>query len=237
MIRWLDMDFTKWRHAFKLDPAKKITDQAIERLAESGTDGIIVGGSDGVTMDNVLDLLIRVRRYAVPLALEVSTVESVTPGFDHYFIPTVLNSTNAEWINGIHHGALREYGHLMDWDEVIAEGYCIVNPDCKAAKLTGVSKVPDEEDIIAYARMAEHLFNLPVFYMEYSGMYGDPEMVRAAATVLNKTKLFYGGGIKNAQDAKVMAEIADTVIVGNVIYESLEDALSTVEAVKSVVCS
>ena len=52
--------------------------------------------------------------------------------------------------------------------------------------------------------------------------------------VLEKTKLFYGGGIKNAEDAKTMAEIADTVVVGNVIYDDFKAALSTVEAVKSV---
>ena len=116
-----------------------MTDEQLELLAESGTDGFIVGGSDGVTLDNVLDLLVRIRRYSVPVALEVSTVESVTPGFDYYFIPTVLNSTKVEWINGIHHAALREYGHMMDWDEIVTEGYCIMNPDCKAAKLTGVT--------------------------------------------------------------------------------------------------
>ena len=55
------MDFTTWRHAFKLDPAKPVTDDQLELLAESGTDGIIVGGSDGVTLDNVLDLLVRIR--------------------------------------------------------------------------------------------------------------------------------------------------------------------------------
>ncbi|MFD1927749.1 heptaprenylglyceryl phosphate synthase [Sporosarcina siberiensis] len=228
------MDFTTWRHAFKLDPAKTVTDLQIEQLAESGTDGIIVGGSDGVTLDNVLDLLVRIRRYAVPIALEVSTVESVTPGFDYYFIPTVLNSPKAEWINGIHHSALRKYGFMMDWNEIFTEGYCILNPNCKAALLTGVEKVPDKEDVLAYARMAEHLFNLPVFYMEYSGMYGNPELVRAASKVLEKTKLFYGGGIENAEDAKTMAEIADTIVVGNCIYKDFEAALSTVNAVKSV---
>ena len=71
--------------------------------------------------------------------------------------------------------------------------------------------------------------------MEYSGTYGNPEIVRAASRILENTKLFYGGGIKNAEDAIVMAEIADTVIVGNIIYEDLTAALSTVKAVKSVV--
>ncbi len=229
------MDYTTWRHAFKLDPAKEITDEALELIAESGTDGIIIGGTDGITLDNVLDLLVRVRRYSVPLALEISTVESVTPGFDYYFIPTVLNAAKTEWINGIHHKALREYGHLMNWEEIILEGYCILNPTCKAAQLTGATAQLDEEDVVAYARMAEHLFKLPVFYMEYSGTYGDPEVVRAASRILDNTKLFYGGGIKNAEDARVMAEIADTIIVGNIIYEDLTAALSTVKAVRTAV--
>lgn len=228
------MDMNSWRHAFKVDPAKTITDEQLELLAESGTDALIVGGSDGVTLENVLDLLARIRRYSVPVALEVSTVESVTPGFDFYFIPTVLNSTKTEWINGIHHAALKEYGHMMNWDEVMTEGYCIMNPDCTAAKLTGIHEVPDEEDVIAYARMAEHLFKLPVFYLEYSGMLGDPAVVKSAGRVLNNTRLFYGGGITNVEEAKTMAALADTVIVGNIIYEDLKAALSTVDAVKSI---
>lgn len=231
------MDYRKWRHAFKLDPAKEISDGDLERIAESGTDGIIVGGTDNVTLDGVLDLLVRIRRYSVPLALEVSTVESVTPGFDYYFIPTVLNSTETKWINGLHHAALKEYGHMMNWEEIIVEGYCILNPDCKAAKATNARPIADEDDLIAYAQMAEHIFKLPVFYMEYSGTYGDIEMVRAAADILEETKLFYGGGIQNANEASEIAKIADTVIVGNVIYKDLKAALSTVKAVKSVVQS
>ncbi len=231
------MDYTKWRHAFKLDPAKTISDEDLEKIAESGTDGIIVGGTDDVTLDGVLDLLVRIRRFSVPVALEVSTVESVTPGFDYYFIPTVLNSSDTKWINGLHHGALREYGHMMNWEEIAVEGYCVLNPDCKVAHATKAKPIQDEDDLIAYAQMAEHLFKLPVFYMEYSGTYGDVNMVRAAAEILDKTKLFYGGGIRNAKDAVEMAEIADTVIVGNIIYEDLKAALSTVKAVQSVVQS
>lgn len=228
------MDYKHWRHAFKIDPAKELSDEHLEAVAESGTDGVIIGGSDGITLENVLDLLARFRRFSVPLALEVSTVESVTPGFDYYFIPTVLNTSDTKWMNGLHHEALREYGHMMNWDEIITEGYCILNPDCTAAKLTGVSETPDEEDVQAYARMAEHLFSLPVLYLEYSGQYGDPQIVRAAKELLENTQLFYGGGIRTAEQAQEMAAIADTVVVGNAVYDDLKNALATVEAVKSV---
>lgn len=225
------MDFQTWRHVFKLDPAKQLPDEYLERICESGTDAILIGGSDGVTLDNVLELMARVRRYSVPVALEVSTVESVTPGFDYYFIPTVLNSNDPKWIKGLHHEAIREYGEIMDWSEIVAEGYCILNPSCKAARLTGAEAMMEEEDVLAYARMAEHLFRLPVFYMEYSGTYGDPELVRKTASVLSDTRLFYGGGIDCAERAREMAAVCDTVVVGNIIYDDLKKALATVKAV------
>lgn len=228
------MDIKEWRHVFKIDPAKEITDEALELLAESGTDALLVGGSDGITLDNVLDILVRARRYSVPLALEVSTTESLTPGFDYYFIPTVLNTNDSKWINGIHHEAIREYGHMMNWEEIYAEGYCIMNPTCKAATLTGATVTPDKEDVIAYARMAEHMFKLPIFYMEYSGQYGDVNIVEEAAAVLEETQLFYGGGITTAEQAKEMAKVAETVVVGNVIYDDIQAALATVKAVASV---
>ena len=225
------MDFQTWRHVFKLDPAKEIADEHLERICESGTDAILIGGSDAVTLDNVLELMARVRRYSVPVALEVSTVESVTPGFDYYFIPSVLNSDNPQWIKGLHHEAIREYGDIMDWTEIVAEGYCILNPECKAAKLTQADTTLTEEDVLAYARMAEHFFRLPVFYLEYSGTYGDPALVEKVQAKLSDTRLFYGGGINSVNRAKEMAAVCDTIVVGNIIYEDLKKALATVKAV------
>lgn len=228
------MDVRTWRHAFKLDPAKEISDEALEQLAESGTDGLIIGGTDNITLEGVLDLLSRLRRYAVPLALEVSDVDAVTFGFDYYFIPTVLNAKDVKWMNGIHLEALKEFGHMMKWEEVATEGYCIMNPDCKAAQLTGATEIPTQDDVVGYARMAEHLFKLPIFYLEYSGTYGDPKIVSAAASVLDDTRLVYGGGIRTAEQAAEMAAIAHTVVIGNVIYDDLKKALATVDAVKGV---
>lgn len=228
------MDYLQWRHVFKIDPAKEISDEDLEKVCESGTDVILVGGTDGVTLDNVLDILVRVRRFSVPVALEISNLESVTPGYDYYFIPSVLNSPDTKWVKDLHHQAIKEFGDIMVWEELVAEGYCILNPDCKVAQVTGAETDLSEDDVIAYARMAEKYFKLPIFYMEYSGTYGDAALVASVKDVLEETKLFYGGGITSVEQAAEMAHVADTVIVGNIIYEDLQAALKTVEAVKSV---
>ncbi|WP_404408244.1 heptaprenylglyceryl phosphate synthase [Jeotgalibacillus malaysiensis] len=221
-------DVREWKHVFKLDPNKEITDEALELICESGTDAVMVGGSDGVTLENVLDLMARVRRYTVPCVLEVSVLEAITPGYDLYFIPTVLNTEDPKWFKGLHHAAVKEHGDLMNWEEILAEGYCILNPDCKAASLTGADAAISDDEVIAYARMAEHLFSLPIFYMEYSGTYGDPALVKKVSGELENTVLFYGGGIKNEKQAKEMAAHADVIVVGDIIYSSLKEALKTV---------
>ncbi|WP_019413088.1 heptaprenylglyceryl phosphate synthase [Paenisporosarcina sp. TG20] len=228
------MEYLEWRHVFKLDPAKEISDEALKRVCESGTDAILVGGTDGITLDLVLDLLVRVRRYKVPVALEISSIECVSPGFDFYFIPSVLNSTQTTWVKDLQIEAIKEFGDFLNWDELVPEGYCILNPDCKVAHLTEAKTSLSEEDVIAHARLAEYIFKLPIFYVEYSGVYGNPNMVRAAKNVLTNTRLFYGGGITSVDQATEMAKIADTIIVGNHIYNNLHEALETVSAVKRI---
>jgi putative glycerol-1-phosphate prenyltransferase len=227
-------DFREWHHVFKLDPNKEISDQDLEKICESGTDAVLVGGTDGVTLENVLDLMARIRRYTVPCVLEVSNMDTVTPGFDLYFIPSILNSRETKWITGLHHQAVKEFGEIMDWSEIIMEGYCILNDDCKAAKQTNANTHLNDEDVKAFALMAEKMFHLPIFYLEYSGKLGDVSLLADVKGVLEKTVLFYGGGILNSEQAKEMSKYADVIVVGNAIYENMDDALKTVRAVKSI---
>ncbi|MFD0953514.1 heptaprenylglyceryl phosphate synthase [Virgibacillus natechei] len=221
----------EWKHVFKLDPAKEISDEHLEMICESGTDAVIVGGTDNVTMDGVLDLLVRIRRYSIPCILEISAMEAITPGFDYYFIPMVMNSTEKKWMMDIQHRAIKQYKEWMNWDQILMEGYCILNEDAKAFTHTN-SYMPDDEDVTAYAYMAERVFHLPVFYMEYSGKYGDPKLVEQVKRQLNNTLLFYGGGIENDSQAREMNEHADVIVVGNSIYTGIEEAIKTVHAVK-----
>jgi putative glycerol-1-phosphate prenyltransferase len=227
-----EMDFKNWQHVFKLDPDKEISDETLEAVCESGTDAIIVGGTLNVTFDNTIDLLSRVRRYALPCVLEVSNIDAIVPGYDAYFVPLVLNAQKPEWILDAHVRGLEEYGPFIKWDEVFVEGYVVGNGESAVARLTGSRTDITEERIKAYARLADQMLKFPIFYIEYSGAYGDPKLVRAAHNVIHNSRIFYGGGIRSAEQAAEMARWADTVVVGNLVYEDNEQALATVAAVK-----
>ncbi|WP_139492202.1 heptaprenylglyceryl phosphate synthase [Brevibacillus dissolubilis] len=226
------IDYRSWRHAFKLDPDKTIDDDALEAICESGTDAIIVGGTLGITFDNTLDLMARIRRYAVPTVLEVSNLQAVVPGFDSYLIPLVLNAGDPDWIFAPHVAGLTAYGSYIHWEEIFTEGYLVLNPESSVAKLTKARPVAGPDEAKAYGQTATKLLNLSMVYVEYSGTYGDPEVVRAIRKGAEGAHVFYGGGVKTVEQAKEMAAIADTVVVGNVIYEDLDAALATVGAVK-----
>lgn len=220
-----------WKHVFKLDPDKSLTDQQLDRVCQSGTDAIIVGGTDNITLESVLDLMSHIRRYTVPCVLEVSNLDAITPGFDFYHIPIVLNSQDKKWMIDIQHQAVKEYGQMINWSDVTTEGYLILNPEAKAYQLTNC-RLPDADDVIAYAQIAEHMLRLPILYLEYSGTYGDPELVKRAKQELKDTQLVYGGGITTLAQAQEMAEFADTIVVGNSLYDDFDQAIETVKVIK-----
>lgn len=219
-----------WRHIFKLDPDRTIDDQSLERIALSGTDGIIVGGSSGVTYDNTTQLLRRIRHYPVSCVMELSNPQAIVPGFDGYVIPMVLNTANPEWIIGHHQRAIRDYSSILSWEHVLAEGYIILNSNSTVAQVTEARTELDLEDVIAYAQLADRLLHLPIVYLEYSGTFGDMNLVRRVKTSLNHARLIYGGGIDSIELAQQAMEAADTIVVGNLIYDNINEAIRTVQA-------
>ena len=89
------------------------------------------------------------------------------------------------------------------------------------------------EEVAAYTTVADHYFHFPIVYIEYSGTYGDPAVVKAASGVLDKSLLYYGGGINSAQKAAEMSKYADTIVVGNAVYDQGAAVLkATVDAIQ-----
>lgn len=227
----LPLFYSNWKHVFKLDPDRPIDDETLDAVCTSGTDAILVGGSSGVTFDNTVDLMSRIRRYEVSCAFELSDPSCGVPGFDGYFIPSVLNTKRTEWLIGHHVEALRDYGHLLPWESIVGEAYLVLNPDSTVARISGAEANISANEALAYSQVADRLWNVPVLYVEYSGMFGDMELLKRIKNNLKQAHLFYGGGIDSAERAAQAASHADTVVVGNIIYHDLDAALATVSAV------
>jgi putative glycerol-1-phosphate prenyltransferase len=239
-----DMFGRNWRHVFKLDPAKFISDEHLQRLYESGTHALFIGGSSGVDSDNTKRLLDRIftlrSEYegtsAPQLVCEMTSSDLAIPGFDYYLIPTVINTADYRWIHGHHRQAFTHFGDLVPWQQTAAEGYIILNPTCTAAILTQAEAELDDEQVLACVTVADRLFRLPFIYIEYSGVFGDMKLLQKIASKNTAAQLIYGGGIRTAEQAAEVARWAHTVVVGNLIYEHVSDAITTVAAVCQTNC-
>lgn len=215
------------KHIFKLDPAKEIDDTSLAKIVKSDTDLILVSGTDNVTENNVLDLLVRIRRFNVPVALEISHPEAVVPGFDHYFIPTVINTTEVKFTHGMLVEALVEYRNLIDYEDISLLPYIIMNEQCKAFKHAGCHTTGQEE-FIAMINMLDKLYKMDYIYIEYSGALGEAALVKEAFDETQHSRIIYGGGIKSKETAELMSSATDTIVVGNIIYDDITQALKTI---------
>ena len=230
------MHWRHWRHAVKLDPARPLPAGAIAGLAATGTDALILGGSDGIRRADVERLLDAARSTGLPVAIEVSDLEAAVPGADWYFIPVVLNTRDPRWLVGAHREAIERLGPYLPWDRAVTEAYIVCNPASTVARVTAAAMPASEREVAAWATVGDRLLHAGIVYIEYSGRFGDPAWVRAAAAAVRDARLFYGGGITGARQAATMAALADTVVVGNALYrpDGLERVRASVQAARRV---
>jgi phosphoglycerol geranylgeranyltransferase len=221
-----------WDHIVKIDPDKDLVgDETFEDVLETGTDAIEIGGTLDVTADKTQQVIDACKKYDVPLFQEPNdpTVVVDDDDLDGYLVPTVFNAGDLFWTVGAH----KEWVRLDDgipWDKTTLEAYIVMNPEASAAKLTQADCDQSADDVAAYARVAERMFGQEIVYVEYSGTFGDPEKVEAAAAATDESTLFYGGGIHDYESAKTMAEHADVVVVGDLVHdEGVEAVRETVE--------
>ncbi len=216
-----------WRHITKLDPDKPIDRRDLDKIVRSGTDAIMISGTQNITPEKTAMLVSLLEDYTIPKVLEPVTPEAIVyEGIDYVFVPLVLNATDSRWIVGQHVEWIKRYE--IAWDKVIPEAYIVLNPESAVAKLTRAQTALSIAAVVAYALYAEKYLHLPIVYIEYSGTYGDPELLRELSAKCNAS-IFYGGGIDSREKAKEMKQYADVIVVGNVVYESMDKFLETVQ--------
>ncbi|HJJ56458.1 MAG TPA: heptaprenylglyceryl phosphate synthase [Methanocorpusculum sp.] len=227
MINW-----KKWRHITKLDPDKVLIDGVIDDIASSGTDALMLSGTLNVTPDNLSKLYDKVQDTGLTIVVEPSNpLNAIFKGMDLMFVPSVFNSAHPMFITGLH----KEWvlSSKIEWDKVISEAYVVLNPNSSVSKLSHANCNLSPKEVAAYAIIAEKYYHMPVFYIEYSGVYGDVNVSKAVRDVSEDIVIFYGGGINSAEKAAEMGQYADVIVVGNAIYDTDSSILKdTVNAVK-----
>jgi len=229
-------DWRRWRHVTKIDPDRTLSQAALDAVFASGTDALLVGGSTGMTTDAVTSMLDRLRESPMPVALEVSTLEAAMPGPALFLIPLVLNTKEAHWMGGAQAraltGILPKYGPMIPWHLLLPEAYLVLNPDSTVARLTSATPC-DAATAAAYAAFAGRVLRLPVIYVEYSGVFGDMDLLQAVKANAGEAHVVYGGGIGSAEQVAQAAAHADTVVVGNLIYTDPSRLKETVSAARA----
>lgn len=227
--------FETWAHVVKIDPDKTLhEDDTFEDVCETGTDAIEIGGTTGMTESKMARVVDACSAYDVPVYIEPSNIDSVLhrTDIDGFLVPVVFNAGDVFWTTGAH----KEWALIdgdIDWARTFTEAYVVLNPDSDVARYTAADCELDAADVAAYAQIAEQLFGQDIFYVEYSGTYGDPAVVQKASAALDDTTLFYGGGIADYERAYEMGQYADTIVVGDLVHDEGVDAVAeTVDGVR-----
>jgi phosphoglycerol geranylgeranyltransferase len=230
----ITMKWKDWVHVTKLDPDKQLKPGDIDAIAASGTDALMLSGTLNVTAENLAMLQKQVRAYDLPLVMEPAGPDAVLmQGIDYVFVPSVMNTTDVVWIVGKHQAWVRQQKKKIPWKYIVPEAYIVLNPDSSVSKVTKATSTLSAEEVAAYVTVADRYFHFPIVYIEYSGMYGNPAVVKAASDAIDQSILYYGGGINSAEKATEMSRYADTIVVGNAIYEQGSAILkATVDAIQ-----
>jgi len=228
-MKWKD-----WVHVTKLDPDKQLKPGDIDTIATSGTDALMLSGTLNVTQENLSMLQKQLKNYDLPLVMEPAGPEAVLmQGIDYVFVPSVMNTTDVAWLVGKHRAWIQQQKGRLPWDVIVPEAYIVLNPNSSVGKVTKSVCDLNADEVAAYVTVADRYFHFPIVYIEYSGIYGNLSLVKAASEAIDHSILYYGGGINSAEKAAEMSRYADTIVVGNAVYDQGATVLkATVEAIQ-----
>ncbi len=225
-------------HMALLDPDKQEPEEAgviAKRMADAGTNAVLIGGSTGVTTENLTSTTKAIREASGLTVIHFpGGPYELSSEVDALLFMTMVNSTNPDMIMGFQAYSAPIVKNLGL--EAIPMGYIIVEPGMKVGEV-GQAKCIKREEIpkaVGYA-MACEMLGMQMVYLE-AGSGADrpvpPEMISAVKKSIS-VPLIVGGGIRTPEAARAAREAgADIIITGTLLEQCQDDSV-----LKSVVAA
>jgi phosphoglycerol geranylgeranyltransferase len=210
-------------HMTLIDPAKqppKVSEKISLAASNAGSDVIMVGGSTGVTQDNLDKTVDNIKKACkLPVIYFPSGANAIARRADAIYFMSMLNSRNVKNVTGEHwKGApiIRKLGL-----ETISMGYVIIEPGMKVGEV-GEADLVMRDDIsraVGYG-IATELFGMEFLYLEAGSGAPEPVPVGMIKAVRENIRipLIVGGGVTSADQASAVAKAgADIVVTGTLV--------------------
>jgi len=210
-------------HLALLDPDKQDCQEAgiiAKNMKEAGADAIMIGGSTGVTSENLGETAKAIKEASgLPTIHFPGGPGALSKDVDSIFFMSMVNSRDPFWIIRAQAGAsiyIKKLGI-----EVISLGYILVEPGMKVGEVGQADAIKHNEidRAVGYALACE-MFGMDLVYLE-AGSGADepvpPEMITAVKKALS-IPLIVGGGIRTPEAAEAARLAgADAIVTGTFV--------------------
>jgi len=222
-------------HMTLLDP-EKLSPQKIAEIcdfsAKAGSDAIMLGGSTGITQDNLDSAIVAIKeRVDLPIILFPMGARALSGKADAIYFMSLMNSRNLQFVVGEQLAGAPIVKALGL--EPIPMGYVVVEPGMKVGEVGQVDLISrgDYKKAVAYALTAQYL-GMRLLYLEAGSGADTPvpgEMVSAVKKSIT-IPLVVGGGVRRPEQARALARAgADILVTGTLAEKSdAKDALRDV---------
>jgi phosphoglycerol geranylgeranyltransferase len=231
-------------HMTLLDPAKQpisVAGDIAENAAAAGTDAVMVGGSTGITQEN-LDMTVDEikRRCSLPVIYFPSGANAIAQRCDAIYFMSMLNSRNVRNLTGEQWKGAPLIKRLGI--EPISMGYIIVEPGMKVGEVGEADLIrrDDYDRAVGYAITAE-FFGMALVYLEAGSGAPQPvpeDMVRSVRDNIS-IPLVVGGGITDPKAASRLCRSgADIVVTGTLVENGefmapLKEMVATIHSLEA----
>ena len=238
-------------HMTLIDPASQDPSEAGKIAKDAcalGTDAIMIGGSTGVTQDNLDKTALEIKNNSnIPSIYFPSGASAMSANCDAIYFMSMLNSRSLDWVireQVAGAPAVKKLGL-----EPLSMGYIIVEPGMKVGEVGQADAIPrNNPKLAASYAMAGELLGMRSIYLEAgsgapahvpSDMCGAPAHVPSDMISYVKKSisvpLIVGGGIRDADAAREVKDAgADVIVTGTIVEENgylsrLESIINTIK--------